>query len=57
MTLPQSYSDLSYDVFVSMRDTNPASFSVSNSAVNAFTIYWANAGGGAHDLGWMSAGS
>lgn len=57
VTLPQSYSDLSYDVFVSMRDTNPASFSVSNSAVNAFTIYWANAGGGAHDLGWMSAGS
>jgi hypothetical protein len=57
VTLSQSYSDLSYNVFVSMRDNNPAQFGVTNTAVNAFTINWASAGSGSHSIGWMACGT
>lgn len=57
VTLPQSYSDLSYNVFASMRDANPAQFGITITAVDAFTIDWANAGGGSHSIGWLACGT
>jgi collagen type VII alpha len=57
ITLPQSYSDLSYNVFTCMRDNNPAQFGITITAVNAFTINWNSAGSGSHSIGWMSAGN
>jgi len=56
ITLPQSYSDLSYNVFACMRDNNPASFGITITAVDTFTIDWANAGGGTHSIGWLASG-
>lgn len=56
VTLPHSYSDTSYNVHAVMLDTNPAQFSVDITAVDAFTVYWANAGGGNHKVGWTSFG-
>jgi hypothetical protein len=57
ITLPQSYSDLSYNVFTCMRDNNPAQFGITITAVDAFTINWNSAGSGSHEIGWMSAGT
>jgi hypothetical protein len=57
ITLSQSYSDLSYNVFTCMRDNNPAQFGITITAVNAFTINWNSAGSGSHEIGWMSAGT
>ena len=56
ITLPQSYSDLSYNVFTCMRDNNPAQFGVTITAVNAFTINWNSAGSGSHSIGWLASG-
>lgn len=56
ITLAQSYSDTSYSVCATMRDTNPASTSVDVLSVNSFVIYWANAGGGAHTISWLTGG-
>jgi hypothetical protein len=57
VTLAQSYSDLSYNVFTCMRDNNPAQFGITVTAVNAFTINWNSAGSGSHSIGWLSSGT
>ena len=54
--LPQSYVDTSYIVHATMRDTNPAQISVDISSVNVFDVYWTNAGGGSHTIGWTTYG-
>ena len=56
ITLPVSYNNLDYTVFTSMRDTNPAQFSVDITSGSNFTVHWTNAGGGSHSIGWLSAG-
>ena len=57
VTLSQSYSDLSYNVFTCMRDNNPAQFGITITAVDAFTINWNSAGSGSHEIGWMACGT
>ena len=56
ITLPVSYENLDYTVFTSMRDNNPAQFSVDITSGSNFTVHWANAGGGSHSIGWLSSG-
>lgn len=55
--LPVYYADSNYIVQVTMKDTSPAQLSVDVESQSSFSIYWGNAGGGAHDIGWTSFGN
>ena len=53
--LPTPYTG-TYNVFVTMLDSNPAEVSAVPVNSSVFTLYWANAGGGNHSLAWLTAG-
>ena len=45
-----------YVVQVSMADSTPAEMSVSTQSKSSFTVYWANGGGGSHNINWTTFG-
>lgn len=57
VTLPTAYSDTSYVVQVTMQDATAAEMSADIVSSNSFTIYWQNAGGGSHTIGWTTFGT
>jgi hypothetical protein len=56
VTLATPYPTATYTVYVSMEDTNPSQMSVNRLSASQFQVYWANAGGGAHTIAWLTAG-
>jgi len=57
VALPQAYSDTTYVVTPIMEDVNPAQMSANILTAGTFTVYWANAGSGPHQLAWTTFGT
>ena len=57
ITLPTAYNSSNYVAHATMQDTNPASIAVNITSSNTFDIYWANGGGGSHNLSWTTYGT
>jgi hypothetical protein len=54
VTLSFPYPDSNYFVFPVMEDTSPAQMSAVVNSSSNFTVYWGNAGGGSHNIAWMT---
>ena len=50
------YANTSYQSVASMNDTNPAQVAVNNDSVSSITVSWGNAGGGNHQISFITFG-
>ena len=57
ITLPTGYADTNYVAVPVMEDTSPAQMSANILTSNTFEVYWANAGGGSHNIAWTTFGN
>lgn len=57
VTLANPFSSVnSYELSVTMADTQPAQMSYNKVSGFEFSIYWQNAGGGTHKISWLAYG-
>lgn len=58
VNIPIPYSTIySYRAYVTMEDTEPAEMSAQRLTNSNFQVYWAQAGGGSHEVAWMTLGN
>jgi hypothetical protein len=58
VNIPIPYSTIySYRAYVTMEDSEPAEMSANRLTNSNFQVFWAQAGGGSHEIAWMTLGN